>query len=46
MKVGRNRPTPDQRRWLEFLAGQGYRTAVCFSAAEAIEVITRYLEQA
>lgn len=44
LKHGRNRPTPEQKRWLEKLSELGYATAVCYSAEEAINVITKYLE--
>jgi hypothetical protein len=39
-----NHPTPEQGRWLDFLAYEGYAVAVCYGAQEAIGVITRYLE--
>ena len=45
MKVGRNRPTPEQRWWLERLAEQGWRCVVCYSAAEAIAEVERYLAE-
>jgi hypothetical protein len=44
MKHGKNKPTADQRRWLAFLEGQGYQTAVCYSAEEAIKAIIDYLD--
>ncbi len=43
MKYGRNGTSPDQDAWLEALAGQGYKTAVCYSFEAAQRVITEYL---
>ena len=43
MKVGKNKPTPEQLWWIERLTRQGYRVAVCYSADEAIAVIKDYL---
>lgn len=43
MKYGRNKPTPAQRQWLDRLQAAGYKTSVCYSSAEAIEVIEDYL---
>lgn len=45
MKYGRNKPTPMQREWLEALRQQGYKTAVCYGADEAIAVLKEYLGQ-
>lgn len=44
MKYGGNKPTAEQRRWLDELSSLGYATAVCYSAEEAIKVIMNYLE--
>jgi hypothetical protein len=38
--------TPKQRGWLEHLEHQGWRTAVCYGAGEAIEVLTEYAASA
>lgn len=43
MKYGRNVPTPDQRRWLEFLKGQGYSVDVCYGFDAAKSSILAYL---
>lgn len=43
LKAGSNKPTDTQREWMEGLRGQGYATAVCWGADEAIQVITNYL---
>lgn len=42
MKVGNNKPTEDQKWWLRKLASEGYKTAVCYGADEAIGVIKSY----
>lgn len=44
MKVEPNKPTKDQKEWLEYLAIVGYKTAVCYCADAAIKVILDYLE--
>ena len=43
MKVGKNRLTSAQAAWIEALAGQGYKTAVCWGAEAAISEIRGYL---
>ncbi len=43
LKAGKNRPTASQREWLEFLAGQGYRTAVCYHWEYAARLLEDYL---
>lgn len=42
MKYGEGRPTPEQKKWLLDLSAEGYACAVCYSAAEAIRIITKY----
>ena len=44
MKVKPNKPTPEQKKFLESAAEQGYKTAVCYSADEAFEVLEKYLK--
>ena len=44
MKVGDNKPTPEQVIWLDALIEQGNYATVCYSAEEAIGVISSYLE--
>lgn len=44
MKAGKNKPTKDQKWWLEKLAEEGRKTAVCYSAREAWEWLSWYLE--
>ena len=43
MKYGKNKPTAEQRDWIEHLNGAGYMAVVCYSADEAIKVIKGYL---
>lgn len=42
MKYGKNKPTEKQIEWLRRLSDEGYATAVCYSAAEAIRKIEKY----
>jgi hypothetical protein len=44
MKHGRNKCTKDQSDFLESLALRGWRTHVCYSSADAIEIIDDYLK--
>lgn len=44
MKYGDNKTTKNQRKWLDMLSGQGYKTAVCYDWISAAEVIFKYLE--
>jgi len=43
MKFGANKTTPDQDRWGQRLAEQGYCFAVCYTANEAVMIIKEYL---
>ena len=43
MKFGRNRPTAEQKDWLEYYKLAGYQTAVCYTSIEAWNVIVKYL---
>ena len=43
MKVGKNKPTDNQREWLAGLKEQGYATAVCYGWEAASKVILKYL---
>ena len=42
-RVKGGRVSPEQKDWLAFLSGQGYRAEVCKGAVEAIAVINEYL---
>ena len=43
MKYGDNRQTDSQKEFLKDMAGAGHFVATCYSAEEAISVITEYL---
>ncbi|MBQ8181977.1 MAG: VRR-NUC domain-containing protein [Ruminococcus sp.] len=43
MKVGKNRTTKEQKKWLKNLTEQGYKTAVCYDWMEASELLEDYL---
>lgn len=43
MKWKNNKTTEKQDWWLEKLKQQGYETAVCYSADEAMDTIAKYL---
>lgn len=42
LKVGRNKPTPAQERWLHELNAAGYLARVCWGREQAIELIDWY----
>lgn len=44
MKYGENKLTKEQTDFLRGVKAQGYATWVCYSAQEAIELITHYYE--
>ena len=44
LKHKTNKPTPEQAWWLDHLTEQGYLAVACWESAEAIEVISEYLE--
>jgi len=39
LKYGKNRITPEQKQWLTRLSGAGWKTAVCRSVPEVLEVL-------
>src|SRR5690606_27339000 len=43
MKVGSNKPTPEQDQFITYLTGAGYRASVHWSADSAIKEIQWYL---
>ena len=45
MKVGRNKPTENQREWLFDLSVAGYYCTTCYGADEALAEILWYLEK-
>ena len=44
MKVGKNKPTKNQKEWINALKASGYAVEVCYSAAAARQVIIAYLQ--
>ena len=46
MKYGKNKPSPDQQRYMDMLERQGYAVTVCYGCEQAIETITAYLRGA
>jgi len=46
MKFGYNKPDPNQRVWLASLVKHGHKVVVCYSALDAIDVLTEYIEGA
>lgn len=42
MKFGKNKATPEQEWWLDQMARNGWRTAVCYSWREAAKVICEH----
>lgn len=38
-----NNPTPEQKRWLDYLRSAGYMAVVCYGAEAAIQAIQTYL---
>lgn len=44
MKVGNNKPTKNQKEWINALKANGYAVEVCYSAAAARQIIIAYLQ--
>jgi hypothetical protein len=44
MKVGKNKPTPDQRQFLDDCHNFGYSDHVCYSWLEAARIICQYFD--
>jgi len=44
MKYGKNNITDSQSDWLDFLASQGYYTAICWGCDEAIQATVDYYD--
>ncbi|MBR4933795.1 MAG: VRR-NUC domain-containing protein [Clostridia bacterium] len=44
LKVGENKPTPEQRKFMRALDIEGYFVALCYGGAEAIRLIERYVK--
>lgn len=43
MKVGYNKPTENQEKWMDLLSKNGYLVKTCWGADEAINLITNYM---
>lgn len=43
LKVGKNQPTKEQKKWLTELGKQGYKTCCCWGAEAAITAIKQYM---
>lgn len=44
LKVGNNKTTAEQKRWLTNLSANGYASTACWGVDEAINTISRYLK--
>lgn len=44
LKVGKNKPTKEQKEWLEALKQEGYYTTWCIGSNQAIKIIEEYLQ--
>jgi hypothetical protein len=43
LKVGKNKATDEQKKWLDYLSNSGYRCALCYGWESARDVILEYL---
>ena len=43
MKAGKNKTTPCQKEFLINMSNEGYATAICYSATQAINTLEKYL---
>ena len=44
MKVGKNKPTADQTRWINLLNANGYKAVVCYGYDQAVSTIIDYMK--
>tara|TARA_R110002110_G_scaffold171023_1_gene373287 strand:- start:335 stop:691 length:357 start_codon:yes stop_codon:yes gene_type:complete len=44
LKVGYNKPTNEQRWWIDQLHDRGYKAHICTGIDEALEIIDNYLK--
>lgn len=44
MKRGKNKPSAEQKEWIDFLPTQGFGVIVCYSWESARDIIISYLE--
>lgn len=45
MKVGKNKTSDNQKKWIAYLNHVGYKTAVCYGFDEAKGTILKYLSE-
>lgn len=45
LKVGKNKPSPEQDAWLLKLAFRGWATSVCYSLEDFIKLFNHYINQ-
>ena len=45
MKAGKNKPSNEQKEWINSLQEEGYAACVCYGWLEAREVIEKYLSE-
>ena len=43
MKIDKNKPSENQKWWIEQLRLRGYRVEVCYGWGEAVKVVTDYM---
>lgn len=43
MKYGKNKPTPYQKEWIDYLNSVGYLAVVCYGAEEALDILNKYV---
>ncbi len=44
MKVGKNKPTADQEKWINLLNANGYKAVVCYGYDQAVNTIIQYMK--
>jgi len=45
LKVGKNKPSKEQKEYLEYLNSVGYYAEVCYGSKEAIKLIRKYMNK-
>ena len=44
LKVGYNKPSIYQQKWIDNLNARGYKAVICYSLEEFAEVFTEYIK--
>ncbi len=44
LKVGKNKPTDNQKMWIKNLTDQGYLAVVCYGWESAVDTLEKYLK--